>query len=199
MVMILNIATMNVPNLLSIEPHQMRSLPLSLGRIKRKAFTLVELLLTTSLLIALTLVVTPAIATLWQNHLLSRAVNEVRIAISRARIQAIESNTILCFRCKVGGHHFEVIAMQSDGLNFVPREGHSLPGVTYPSNISGDIGEEFEFCLPHVDSRSFEKIMYTVWIFPDGTLRGDDLRIIDSVGKFRNLEFHSITGAIHVE
>lgn len=180
---------------------QRRTAPSDRAPSDRAAFTLVELLLTAALLLALTMVAVPAIADLWKRHRLDQAATDVRLAIAHARIQAIESNTTLRFQCDIGQHTFRIApaspsAPTANQQNAQPRKSQfASPASSGPQNI----GSEHQFRLPGLRARAASHSNFTIWIYPDGTLRGAELWIANREDEIRKLLFDDVTGEIRVQ
>jgi len=176
-------------------PHHLRANQLNLcepsPKIKRSAFTLIEVMLVLVIMVVLAGLSIPLLSNSLTNYRLKKSADVVRAEWIRLRIQAMEESQILCFRVLIGGNrilvdrvldvHFAV-SMRTDGSSY--RSGREdiagTPGYYEQDRFysSGFSGAEEDFILrdpsqasPETGARFLE--------LPEGVFFADTLAVPD--------------------
>jgi Tfp pilus assembly protein FimT len=103
---------------------------------KRRGYTLMEMVLVQGVIVVLVAMGWPALRSSLGKSRLQESAKQVRIQLSRARLQAMETGTVLEFRFKPGERRYEIRqrAGQSAGEKFAL---HSAGATAHPSSTSG--------------------------------------------------------------
>lgn len=107
----------------------------------RCAYTLLEMLIVLAVLAVLTALTWPAVRGMLGKSELRDAAKQVRVALARARLEAIESGVPQGFRYAAGAGRFEVgpLSISRDDRGVAPQ----------PARRSSRAGEPVEQSLPH--------------------------------------------------
>jgi len=191
----------------------------------RRAVTLMELLLTLSILVAMAAIVWPSMSGSFANRRLQLAAEQLRSHIGQARLRAIQSGSIIVLRYKpqaaeyviepfqsemLGGLGFEVVPMiiGGDGMGAdvdqrdVASTQRKLPeGVTFLGNEALlDPREEVIrtelMQREQLMSRGTEQFEQQLFCYPDGTTSTAQLAIGTQQQRCLVLELRGLTGVV---
>ena len=189
----------------------------------RGGYTLFELLLVVGLLAALAAIAWPAIERAYGTYRLQQAAEDVRVKLSRARLQAIDSSLTWQFLYEPGGRKYAVIPYESDALSsessstetgarpapVANTESGQLPeGVlfrpveTAPGQpvaaAAGPIAPELSAGLPAGFSSHT-----TIWSAPllfyaDGSADPSSVELLDDRQQYVTISVRDLTGAVSI-
>ena len=190
---------------------------------RRRAFTLVEMLLVLGVIAVFASLTLPSVFRLASNQKLTDAGERVREAIASARFRAIESGLIYQFCTESGGTNFVVVPYELDHLNssstgqptanLMSRMAGILPkglvfsssvlglmGVATPTGTSNKIATTYLDGLPNAGTLSGLSWSSPVLFHPNGTASSDaEITIKDPRGQIIKLRIRAFTGAVAMD
>ncbi|MCY2976407.1 MAG: type II secretion system protein [Planctomycetota bacterium] len=119
------------------------------SKTSRPAFTLIELLLVLSILVAALAVVAPNIEGMLTARAVQTGVEAVRVELQKARIEAIRTGQIQAFRCQVGSKEYAVESWLSAsdeteasvGATIISQTGQALETSAGATGVSASIDD----------------------------------------------------------
>lgn len=188
-------------------------------RLKRTArpqgFTLLEVLLTLSILTILVGLAWPQLRTPLKTYQLRRAAEEIRVAWSKARVQAMTSGIVYAFRHELEGRQYTIEAWSE----IDPQEEFSAALAVGTAQVAGayeyqegEVAEELPEPIQFVGTQktttsrdlSFEPDELTtaqlmnwstpVFFYPDGTTSTASVTLVGENETYISLQIRGLTG-----
>ena len=176
-------------------------------RSSRDAFTLLELLIVLAVLAGMAALSWPAVSGLLAKSEIRSAAKQVRAALTRARLDAMESGTVHQFRYQAGTGRFEIAAVTGpanegpeSGLSGpVDREASENAENTLPSGVCfespGGYEDGLGFAKPAVLPGE-ERWSAPLLFFPNGRTSSAKLRLRGRRDYSLQLSLRGVTGTV---
>lgn len=190
------------------------------GRGRRRAFTLVEVMLTLCLLVIIAALAWPVLTKPFANQRLRKAADRVRARWCEARVDAMGSGQIYVFRYVAGENRFRIESRQRELTADDPALTEDSAGLTGPSGYAAE-PRSTEDALPDgvffvvgetamdvraaaaqsdaepqtaLDAEWSEPILF----YPDGTTSTAQLQLSNEHGRCIELSLRGLTGVVNV-
>jgi prepilin-type N-terminal cleavage/methylation domain-containing protein len=185
----------------------------------RAGFTLLEVMLTLTVLAILAAMAWPQLEKPLERHRLHRAAEELRIAFSRTRIEAMTSGTVYAFRHAQSGQDYtiqawsEIDPQETFAGNMAPptaqlaastmlKEGEvssSLPETMHFVGSEKSLStRDMSFEPQELTTAQLDQWSSPLFFFPDGTTSSALLEIQDDKGRYVQLELRGLTGICRI-
>ncbi len=188
-----------------------------IGRRKRgagsRAFTLLELLLTISLLVVIMSLALPALRKPFANQRLRQSADYIRAQWCGARVDAMDSGRVHVFRYTLDGNEFSIQAQadvfgpeavdsdvdSADALGVSVKQPALPEGITF---AAGETAPESRAAV--VDAGADPSIAWQthwsdpIFFYPDGTTSTAVLRLQNKHGRTIDLALRGLTGVVTV-
>ena len=162
---------------------------------RRRAYTLLELLLVMAVMLVLVGMAWSGMQGIYQRHQLREAAESVRIRLTKARLQAIDSGWIYQFRFEPGGRAYQVTPLDSvtsststgpdgqlpESMRFEPvRDTSERVGQTAAINSAGAWSDPILFA-------------------PDGSSNSSAFDVVDRQDRSVRLSVRGLTAAVSTD
>jgi prepilin-type N-terminal cleavage/methylation domain-containing protein len=174
----------------------------------RRAFTLLELLVVLAVLAALAALSWPAVRGLLEKTHLQSAAKQLRAALVRARLDAMESGSVRQFRYQPGTGHYEISAAATlDAAEDPGFEGEGGPAPGPKSAVADALpgGAVFEGTETVEDLLGASDLLEAladgprsapVWFYPNGRTSSARFRLAGQRGYTIELVLRAVTGTV---
>ncbi|MBN2024884.1 MAG: hypothetical protein JW809_19045 [Pirellulales bacterium] len=187
---------------------------------RRRALTLLEVLLVLCLMVILGAIAWPVLDRPWAEQRLRKSADVVRLAWARARVDAMTTGKTYVFRYEPQTSQFVVEAWQGAEADAESRPGEwfgqastdaAEPGLF--SAVTQNLPEGVQFAIgqSQLDQRAAfvlstftdEAAQQGVWsdpvlFYPDGTATSADVRLVNEHGRRIDLSLRGLTGVVTV-
>lgn len=186
---------------------------------ERRGFTLVEVLLTLSLILVATSIVVPSVMYLVHDRDLKVSVNDVRVELSRTRMHALDAGAIYQFRYEPGGVYYIVLPEEFDILENEQTQAQDTNAIVatqiYKQVFKLPEGFQFENIYEDLPVEQLPEdwltglpnkldLQSTAWapallFYPDGTAEESEFKVVETERKqSMRLSVRGLTGAVTV-
>jgi prepilin-type N-terminal cleavage/methylation domain-containing protein len=182
------------------------------ARSRARGFTLLEMLLVLSILVAITAVTIPVVGRMYDTHRIQQAAMEVRTTLSAARLRAVDGGEAFECRFEPDGRHLVILARRDRGIRFGSEEADVSSANRRPAEgihvelpqplyfwTSDDSRERLEDRTLHelADGNSLGSRTWSAPIVfaTNGTSNNTQFEIRDDEGRAVQLEVRGLTGA----
>lgn len=176
-------------------------------RTDRRAFTLIEMLITLSVIVLLAGMVVPSLRKQYAETTLRRSMEQVRIAVGRGRNAAIQAGIEYQFRYEPGGTNFVCVPAERDPGSSEEgsmRIAGKLPeGLLFEELDAGSqniVPIDPDFLEGLTEAGELRSVTWgaPIWLRPDGTTTTANWRIIDEGNFSVEMYLAGLTGVVTV-
>jgi len=180
------------------------------GKPSRPAFVLVELLIVLAVLVGVAAISWPAVRGMMAKSEIQSAAKQVLAALARARLDAMESESVRQFRYQPGAGRFEIAGLDSsadasaeggtagagDRISARPVEDVLPSGVRFDSPD----GETAEAADPRLSTPALETEDWSapLWFFPNGRTSNAIIRLRGRQNHVVQLSLRGVTGTVTI-
>lgn len=178
----------------------------------KPAFTLLEMLLVLAILVAITAVTIPVVERMYDTHRIQQAAVEVRIALSAARLRAVDGGEPVECRFEPDGRRLVILARRDGSVRFGSDVDHdAAAGQSSAARIHVELPEPLYFWTADDARLRFEgqaareladdstlagrKWSAPIVFAPDGSSSDARFEIHDREGRAVRLDVRGLTGA----
>jgi prepilin-type N-terminal cleavage/methylation domain-containing protein len=174
-----------------------------------RAFTLLELMLVLALIVAMTAIAWPSIATMFESQRLYKAADQIRAAWANARNDALTSGRTILFRFEpqtdlytIGPWQGDVAAAQTESDDPAAtttsttdcREAHLPEGVVFADSSGSMQSDSRTDLVETTDTAGQTATSRPIMFFPDGTTSTAQLQMTTARGQILLVELRGLTG-----
>ena len=186
-------------------------------RSTRRGYTLLELLIVVAVMLVVASLTLPALNRPFAKSKLRDAAKQLRVALSRARLEAIRAGTPQQFRYQPGSGVYEIAARStSEGSGFIPvplegigEESSTAEDSTCPAAARYELPEGVRFFDPlapeappdepdSVPSETDESWSAPIVFYPNGRTFNARLRLYGEYDYYVDVTLRGLTGASRI-
>lgn len=173
------------------------------------AFTLLEMILVLTILLAVLTVSYPALNHLYVGHQLRQGADEVQVRLMACRVRAIEAGIAYQFRFEPGGQRFVAVpfdaaALAGAGASSLWKFGGQLPSTVQfvSDSVFQGAGEELPAALlaglPNAAEMQGAHWSLPILFKPDGSSNGAQVELKGKDGDTMRVAVRALTGGVTV-